>query len=285
MYCWPPATAWSNIALCCAAGLGQLCQYRHHLHPARDLRPDQQDLQQPLAGGCVAALVRPGPDPRHGHAHLPPVLPPGVQGLDPQEARPGRKRPADQARQPCLHRSSLVLLALQTAAACDCVNATVKCYLLWKCDAGELSVRVAAQHASREQSVMWYHYWHRLVGTAGAWFFWCGPRALCPSADALLFCRLQVVCHDKVRLPSGRGFGSLGTPCPECAVFVRARRCVQGRVFLRQQAVPVHLHQHHRAGLVHPDWPALDAAELFCGAGACPAAPRLMYNICGQHSY
>ena len=21
---------------------------------------------------------------------------------------------------------------------------------------------------------MWYYYWHRLVGTAGAWFFWCG---------------------------------------------------------------------------------------------------------------
>lgn len=30
----------------------------------------------------------------------------------------------------------------------------------------------ALQVALREYKVLAYYYWHRLVGTAGAWFFW-----------------------------------------------------------------------------------------------------------------
>ena len=33
-------------------------------------------------------------------------------------------------------------------------------------------MNAAAQVALREQNVLWYHYWHRLIGCAGAWFFW-----------------------------------------------------------------------------------------------------------------
>jgi len=49
-----------------------------------------------------------------------------------------------------------------------------------------------------------------------------------------------------------------------------AHAVTQGRVILREQAVPVGVHRHHRARRVHPDGPAVDAAQLFCRTGTSP---------------
>jgi hypothetical protein len=44
--------------------------------------------------------------------------------------------------------------------------------------------RAAVQAAWRERRLLVRHYWHRLLGTAGAWFLWCaaGGRSGAPPA-------------------------------------------------------------------------------------------------------
>ena len=79
-----------------------------------------------------------------------------------------------------------------------------------------LSRLLCAQAAIREQNIMWYYYWHRLVGTAGAWFFWCGPTVT-PNPSSTLCCHQQRcgVCSHAVAV-----CGSLSE------VVLRALRCV-----------------------------------------------------------
>ena len=136
----------------------------------------------------------------------------------------------------------------------------------------------------RERRLLVTHFWHRLVGTAGAWFFWCASAsaitAKASKAELLKGCTCVLACpsapgvhvkHQSVVATFEHGVNQEGTSASVKDTGGHAAHAVtQGRVILREQAVPVGVHRHHRARRVHPDGPAVDAAQLFCRTGTSP---------------